>query len=245
MSFLPGLEPDFDVKQELRFIGGMPDLHQFDLVFISCSGGKDSHAMLFFVKEIAEKQGASDRLIAMYADTGMEWHNAESHVRKICKAANVPLEVVYPVRPMLEKFAFRISQVQKNGKDFVKVAFPTSACRYCTSAQKCSPMDNFMRKYTGKLLKVTGERWAESKARSNYAEFVKVDRISTKKVANMGGGEYLTNGDKFTAGDRCLRFQQRMCFKWSKTAELSGTWLTMPDVTGWDAPDVFSVPTKS
>lgn len=186
MNFLPGLEPDFEVKKELRFIGGVLDLRQFDKIFISVSGGKDSHAMLFLVKELAEKQGCTDKLIAMYADTGMEWHNAENHIRKICKAANVPLEVVYPVKPMLEKFAFRISQVLKNGKGFVKVAFPSSACRYCTSDQKCSPMDNFMRKHTGKLLKVTGERWAESKARSNYAEFVKVDRISTKKVANMG-----------------------------------------------------------
>ena len=188
MNYLPGLEPDFDVKKELRFTNGVLDLRQFDKIFISVSGGKDSHAMLFLVKDLAEKQGCIDKLIAMYADTGMEWHNVESHVREICTAANVPLEVVYPVRPMLERFAFRISQVQKNGKDFVKVAFPSSACRYCTSDQKCSPMDNFMRKYTGKLLKVTGERWAESKARSNYAEFVKVDRISTKKVANMGGG---------------------------------------------------------
>ena len=178
MSFLPGLEPDFEVKQELRFIGGTLDLRQFDKIFISVSGGKDSHAMLFLVKEIAEKQGCTDKLIAMYADTGMEWHNAESHVRKICKAANVPLEVVYPVRPMLEKFAFRISQVQKNGKDFTKVAFPSAACRYCTAEQKVAPMDKILRKYSGKLLKVTGERWAESKARSNYAEFIKVDRIS-------------------------------------------------------------------
>ncbi len=187
MIYLPGFEPDFDVRQELRFVNGVLDLRQFDKIFISVSGGKDSHAMLFLVKELAEKQGAKDRLIAMYADTGMEWHNAESHVRKICAKADVPLEIVYPVRPMLDKFAFRISQVQKNGKDFAKVAFPSSACRYCTSEQKCSPMDNFMRKYSGTLLKVTGERWQESKARSGYSEYIKVDRISTNKVANKGG----------------------------------------------------------
>lgn len=186
--YLPGMEPDFDVKQELRFIGGVLDLRQFDKIFIAVSGGKDSHAMLFLVKELAEKQGCTDKLIAMYADTGMEWHNAESHVRRICEAAKIPLEVIYPVRPMLKKFAFRISQVQNNGKSFSKVAFPSPACRYCTSEQKCSPMDILMRKFTGKLLKVTGERWQESKARSTYSEFVKVDRISTQKAVTMGGG---------------------------------------------------------
>lgn len=56
MSFLPGMEPDFYVKQELRFVGGVLDLRQFDKVFISISGGKDSHAMTFLVKEIAEAE---------------------------------------------------------------------------------------------------------------------------------------------------------------------------------------------
>ena len=46
-NYLPGLEPDFDIRQELRFIGGILDLRQFDKVFISLSGGKDSHAMTF------------------------------------------------------------------------------------------------------------------------------------------------------------------------------------------------------
>ena len=54
--YLPGFEPDFDVKQELRFIGGVLDLRQFDKIFISVSGGKDSHAMMFTVAEMPDKQ---------------------------------------------------------------------------------------------------------------------------------------------------------------------------------------------
>lgn len=179
-TYFNGLEPDFDVRQELQFTNGVMDLRQFDKIFISVSGGKDSHAMIFLVKELAEKQGCTDKLIAMYADTGMEWHNAESHVRKICQVANIPLEIAYPVRPMIDKFKFRIEQVKKNGKDLTKVAFPSAKCRYCTSEQKVAPMDNLIRKYKGKLLKVTGERWQESKARSTYTEFVKIDRVNSK-----------------------------------------------------------------
>jgi 3'-phosphoadenosine 5'-phosphosulfate sulfotransferase (PAPS reductase)/FAD synthetase len=188
------MEPDFDVKQELRFVGGVLDLRQFDKVFISISGGKDSHAMTFLVKEIAEKQGCTDRLVAMYADTGMEWHNAESHVRRICEAAKIPLEVVYPVRPMLEQMKYRgkrlveMERKRYDGKSNTGVLFPSPHCRYCTANQKIDPMDKLVRKYSGKLLKVTGERWQESKARSTYSEFVKVDRISTQKSVTMGGG---------------------------------------------------------
>lgn len=179
--YLEGLEPDFDVRQELHFIGGVLDLRQFDKIFISVSGGKDSHAMLFLIKALAEKQEATDRLLCMYADTGMEWYNAETHVKKICRAAGVPLEIVYPVRPMIELFKFRMERVSQNGKSFTKVAFPSAACRYCTAMQKCDPMDKLIRKYSGKLLKITGERWQESYSRSFLSEFVKLDRLSTKK----------------------------------------------------------------
>lgn len=175
--YFPGFEPDFDVRQELRFVGGVLDLRQFDKVFISVSGGKDSHAMLFLIREIAERQGALDRLLAVYADTGMEWHNAGEHVQRICKAAGIPLETVYPVRPMLEKFAVKIEQCKGN-LDFA--AFPNAKCRYCTFAQKIDPMDKLTRQYTGKLLKVTGERWAESKARSTYTEFTSISRMNSR-----------------------------------------------------------------
>lgn len=194
MTYLPGFEPDFDVRLELRFVGGVLDLRQFDKIFISVSGGKDSHAMLFLVKELAEKQGCADRLLAMYADTGMEWHNAENHVRKICQAANVPLEVVYPVRPMLAQMKYRGERLvqtgkkRNDGKQNTGVLFPSPHCRYCTTNQKIDPMDKLCRKYSGKLLKVTGERWQESKARSGYSEYIKVDRISTERCINKGGG---------------------------------------------------------
>lgn len=181
--YLPGFEPDFDVKQELRFICGVLDLRQFDKIFISVSGGKDSHAMLFLIREMAERQGALDRLIAMYADTGMEWHNAEAHVRTICTAAKVPLTIVYPVHPMLKKFEFRFDRIK--GK-VSKCCFPNQKCRWCTGEQKVNPMDKFIRKFTGKLLKVTGERWQESAARSTYSEFVRVPRISTRERTVYG-----------------------------------------------------------
>lgn len=56
-----GKESDLEVRTELKFCGGMLDLRQFDKIFVSVSGGKDSHAMLWLVKELAEKQGGGSR----------------------------------------------------------------------------------------------------------------------------------------------------------------------------------------
>ena len=117
------------------------------------------------------------------ADTGMEWHNAGTHVEMLCRAAGVELETVYPVRPMLEKFKFRFDRIKGR---IIKCGFPTPSCRYCTSEQKVAPMDKFTRQFRGKLLKVTGERWAESKARSTYAEFAAVPRLNSRERTVFG-----------------------------------------------------------
>lgn len=162
-EFLPGFEPDAAERAQLRFVGGVLDLRQFDKILVSISGGKDSHAMLWLVRDLADRQGVPrDRLLAVYADTGMEWHNAGAHVQALCKAAGVELATVYPVRPMIEKIAFRIERVKKAGKS--QAGFPTPDCRYCTSEQKVEPMDKLIRRYSGKVLKVTGERIAELEA---------------------------------------------------------------------------------
>lgn len=183
--YLPGFEPDAAERAELRFFNGVLDLRQFDKILISVSGGKDSHAMLWLVRDLADRQGVPrEKLLAMYADTGMEWHNAGAHVQRLCKAAGVELATVYPVRKMIEKIAFRIDRIKKAWKS--QAGFPTPDCRYCTAEQKVAPMDKLIRRYSGKLLKVTGERWAESKARSTYTEFVSVPRLNSRERTVYG-----------------------------------------------------------
>ena len=151
--YLPGFEPDAMERAQLRFVNGMLDLRQFDKIFISVSGGKDSHAMLFLVRDLADRQGVPrEKLLAMYADTGMEWHNAGEHVKALCKAAGVELKIVYPVRPMIEKVRYHLSRACGRNP------FPSKFCRWCTGEQKGHPMDKLTRRYSGKLLKVTGER---------------------------------------------------------------------------------------
>lgn len=86
--------------------------------------------MLWLVRDLADRQGVPrDRLLAMYADTGMEWHNAEEHVKALCMAAGVALATVYPVRPMLETFKMRMKIPQF-------IPFPYTKCRFCTTYHK-------------------------------------------------------------------------------------------------------------
>lgn len=191
-GYLPGFEPDAAERAQLRFVGGVLDLRQFDKILVSISGGKDSHAMLWLVRDLADRQGVPrDRLLAVYADTGMEWHNAGEHVEAICKAAGVRLETVYPARTLIERMKWQGQRfiergiIRKDGKPN-SVIFPTPHCRYCTSKQKQEPMDKLARRYSGKLLKVTGERWAESKARSTYTEFVSVPRLNSRERIVFG-----------------------------------------------------------
>lgn len=184
--YFPGMEPDRDVRDQLLFIGGMLDLRQFNKILISVSGGKDSHAMLWLVRDLADRQGVPrDRLLAMYADTGMEWHNAGKHVQTLCKAAGIELATVHPVRPMLETFKGRIKTPQFR-------PFPHTKCRFCTSYHKVDPLDKLARRFLSKLLKVTGERWSESKARSTYTEFVSVPRLNSRERQVFGWRPMLT-----------------------------------------------------
>lgn len=191
-GYLPGFEPDAAERAQLRFVGGVLDLRQFDKILISVSGGKDSHAMLWLVRDLADRQGVPrDRLLAVYADTGMEWHNAGAHVQALCKAAGVELATVYPVRTLIERMKWQGQRFIERGitrKDGTAggVMFPSPQCRYCTPKQKQEPMDKLTRKFSGKLLKVTGERWAESKARSTYTEFVSVPRLNSRERTVYG-----------------------------------------------------------
>ena len=163
LIWLPGFSPT-------TFHG---DLTRYDHIVLSVSGGKDSHAMLFYVLEMAEKQGVKNRMKAVYADTGMEWHNAEKHVKKICKIANVPLKIVRPKIGLIERMEIKV-------KNCPTVKFPSPRCRYCTAKQKCDPIDSYIRSFQGKILQITGERRDESRSRSKLPDYGINNRLCLK-----------------------------------------------------------------
>lgn len=62
--YLPGFEPDAAERAQLRFASGVLDLRQFDKILIAVSGGKDSHAMLWLVRDLADRQGYRAGMLA-------------------------------------------------------------------------------------------------------------------------------------------------------------------------------------
>lgn len=84
--YLPGFEPDAAERAQLRFVNGVLDLRQFDKILISVSGGKDSHAMLWLVRDLADRQDVPrEKLLAMYADTGRSGITPERMFRRFAK----------------------------------------------------------------------------------------------------------------------------------------------------------------
>lgn len=109
----------------------VPNLHDFHVVYIRISGGKDSQAQLDYVMEIADKQGyPRERIICTHADLGdrVEWDGVTDLVRE--QAAHYGLELIIVKRPQGDL----LDQAVKNKTP----GFPTRNTRWCTSDHKTS-----------------------------------------------------------------------------------------------------------
>ena len=164
--------PDYEVRSQIRMIGGMPDLFQFDHVFISCSGGKDSQAMSYLIAELAEKQGyPKENIELLYADTGFEWHDTFEHVKKIGEYLGIKAVKVLPKFKLLDNVRRR--WIKFNGleeqnrteqnrteqnrteqwrppkrKDGSSASpFPNQTQRFCTSDLKRTPIEQYVRSH--------------------------------------------------------------------------------------------------
>jgi 3'-phosphoadenosine 5'-phosphosulfate sulfotransferase (PAPS reductase)/FAD synthetase len=74
--------------------GFVPDLTEYDWVVVSTSGGKDSEAMLSYVKRLAEAAGIGDRVVAVHADLGIaDWTGTVELARKQAAALGIRFEL--------------------------------------------------------------------------------------------------------------------------------------------------------
>lgn len=146
-------------------------MSDYSAVMVSISGGKDSQTILGVVIQKAREEAYTGNIIAVHADTGAEWPQSRPHCEMLCKHYAIPLMVAQPFRALPDHIEQRVKKLEGSGKP----AWPSAACRYCTSDCKRNPIDKVLRcawphTVTTSILSVTGERREESSHRAKLAE---------------------------------------------------------------------------
>lgn len=162
-----------------------PNFHDFDLIVINTSGGKDSIVAMYQAVETAKAQNFPlDKVIASHQDLGrMEWKGTWELIQKQCEFFGIQLFK----SKYRNKEGVEISILEKAE---LRGAFPSSTIRWCTSDFKRDTGNRFVSQYAKpiqkglgrkvKILQVFGFRAEESPARAKREVFAKNNRLSTK-----------------------------------------------------------------
>lgn len=136
----------------------MTDVTKFDWIVCGISGGKDSCALLLYLKfELLPKlKIPTSRLICTFSDTHWEAEETYGHIRLIS-------DTLYPVIWIDSEGFENLAKRKKR--------FPSTRARFCTQELKLKPTKEFLDSLDGKILSVNGMRRDESKARSKLTEF--------------------------------------------------------------------------
>ena len=115
-------------------------------VVVPLSGGKDSTLCLV----VAVKTFGSEKVRAVYVDTGLEFPQTREYVETICSKLGVELTVL---RAPLREEVVRRQEL------------PTHGNRWCTQI-KIGVLEKYIQSINGRKLVVVGDRDAESRSRS-------------------------------------------------------------------------------
>lgn len=150
----------------------IPNLTTFDVILVNISGGKDSQAMLEVVYREAARQGATSRLVTVFADLGDEdeWPGTRELAAEHAGAYGIRHQVV--ARTSEDGAIETLSQHIEN-----RGMWPSSTTRYCTSDLKRAPVLKLMTRLARevreehgikvpRLLNCMGLRAQESAARA-------------------------------------------------------------------------------
>lgn len=157
------------------------NLHDYDIIIINSSAGKDSLACIYKISAMAHEQAYPwDKIVISHQDLGeMEWPGTKELVQK--QADHFGFKVYYSKRR------------DKKGKEETLLQYvmrrkkwPANKQRYCTSDFKRGPGGRIVTMLTKglgkcKVLYVFGFRKDESPARSKKEELVVNKKLTTKK----------------------------------------------------------------
>ena len=157
------------------------NLHEYAMIIINSSGGKDSLCAIWEVCRLARKQDYSFKKIAVsHQDLGdMEWPGTKRFVKK--QADMFGLKTYYSKRR--DKYGYEetlLEYVERRGK------WPSNKQRYCTSDFKRGPGARVVSALTRdrgqcKILHVFGFRKDESPARAKKKSFQLNTQLTTQK----------------------------------------------------------------
>ncbi|BES81101.1 phosphoadenosine phosphosulfate reductase family protein [Pyrodictium abyssi] len=154
LSPLPPAELEAAIEKNAEIVGGLAaEAREFirrvyarvqasqGRVYVAFSGGADSTAVLSLAREAL----GPERVVAVYADTGMEYPEARRHAERIAAILGVDLEVVEPDTSPLD-------EVRKRG-------LMTRDDRWCTRLLKLQPLRRFYSRVGARLVLDGARRW--------------------------------------------------------------------------------------
>lgn len=122
-------------------------------IIVSFSGGKDSQACLI---QAMNKYG-SDKIEAVFCDTGWEHPDTYKHIENVCSEMSVKLNVLKP------EFGF-VELAKK------KKRFPSVFQRFCTIELKIKPTIDYILSLNDSVIIIEGVRAQESSKRAAMSE---------------------------------------------------------------------------
>lgn len=122
-------------------------------IIVSFSGGKDSQACLI---QAARKYG-TNRIEAVFCDTGWEHPNTYSHIHDICQQMDVKLTTLKPELGFVD-----LAKKKKR--------FPSVFQRFCTIELKIKPTIDYILSLNESVIVIEGVRAQESSKRAAMSE---------------------------------------------------------------------------
>lgn len=159
----------------------MINLHDFDLIVINTSGGKDSLVAIVEMQRLAQEQGYDweTNVVLSHQDLGnMEWQGTGELVQQHAELFGLPLYVSRYRNKHGQELSL-LDKVRERGM------WPSNKIRFCTSEYKRGPGERVLRavakeRGASKVLNVFGFRAEESPARAKRAVLSENKRLKSK-----------------------------------------------------------------
>ena len=153
----------------------MDDEYIGDKYLLSISGGKDSTAMILYMREIAARD-----VDYVFMDTGWEDTQTYQYLNYLETKLDISINRIrsnVEIKPEYQEvYNECLDLMGREYSDFValilnKGMFPSGAFKWCTIHLKIEPFQKFINEIDYEPVSCVGIRKEESKRRSNYSEY--------------------------------------------------------------------------